>query len=162
MTENGYYKGFAINGFTTCKLKHNNKYVVYHANPNVYGKEWYDFCMVDFDDDMCLARIHGFLQYKTSGLPTNVLLGDGKSVEEIAASSENDYFMYIVIHVATKHLNYSKIEENFITLFQLGNNENYYYLVIVDSIVGQLMVKKVKFSILWHVDELFNCFSHLH
>ncbi len=92
MTENRFHKGFAINGFTKCKLKHNNEYVVYHANSNVYGEEWYDFCMVDFDDDMCLARIHGFLQYKTSGLPTNVLLGDGKSVEEIAAS------LYVCCH----------------------------------------------------------------
>ncbi len=105
MTENGYCKGFAINGFTKCKLKHNYEYVVYHANLNVYGEEWYDFCIVDFDDDVCPAHIHGFL----SGLATNVLLGDGKSVAEIATSIEHNYSMYVVIHAAKNILTIQKL-----------------------------------------------------
>ncbi len=94
--------------------------------------------MVDFDDDMCPVRIHGFFQYKTSGLLTNALLGDGKSVEEIAASNEHNNSMYDVIHAA-KNLNYSKIEDKFITSFQLGGDEKHHYIVSVDSIVGPLM-----------------------
>ncbi len=38
-----------------------------------------------------------------------------------------------------KHLNYSKIEENFFTSFQLGGDEKHHYIVSVDSIVGPLM-----------------------
>ncbi len=44
-----------------------------------------------------------------------------------------------VIHEA-KNLNYSKIEENVITLFQLGGDEKHHYIVSVDSIVAPLMV----------------------
>ncbi len=106
-----------INGYTKCKLKHNDDQIVYHANPSSMGSEWYDFCMVDFDDDMCPARIHGFFQYKSSGVPTNKLVGAGNSVKDIRESKEHDYSMYAVIHAAKKHLNYSKLEEHFVSSF---------------------------------------------
>ncbi len=47
--------------------------------------------------------------------------------------------MYVVIHAAKKHLDYSEIEENFITSFQLRGDEKHHYIVSVDSIVGPLM-----------------------
>ncbi len=94
MTENGHDGGFVIHGYTKCKLRHNNYQIIYHANPSLLGSEWYDFCMVDFDDNMCPACIHGYFQYKSSGIPTNVLLGDGKSMEDVGA---HDYSMHAVV-----------------------------------------------------------------
>ncbi len=39
--------------------------------------------MVDFDENMSPAHMHGFFQYNSSVFPTNVLHGDGKSIEDI-------------------------------------------------------------------------------
>ncbi len=68
-------------------------------------------------------------QYKSRGIPTNVLLGDGKSIEDIRASKEHDYSMYVVVHAAKKHLNYSKLEDS----FQLGGMKD----IIISSVLIQ-------------------------
>ncbi len=91
--------------------------------------------MVDFDENMSPAHMHGFFQYNSSVFPTNVLHSDGKSIEDIRASKEHDYSMSAVVHAAKKHFNYSKLKRDFISSFQLGGHERHHYIISVNSIV---------------------------
>ncbi len=76
ITEFKYYQGFVVSGFAKCKINHEKGELPYHANLHIAGEIWYDFCMVNFEDNMYQACIHSFFQMRLSSVPTKVLVED--------------------------------------------------------------------------------------
>ncbi len=140
MSENGYNLGFLIDGFTKCIINSSeNDDVAFNANPNPFGGEWYDFCMVNFDVCVCTARIHGFFQYATNGVPTNALLQESHTINKIHTRNMKDKRMYAVIYAATSELDYDTLERQFVSKFILGNVKRHHYTIDIANIVGPLM-----------------------
>ncbi len=69
ITEIGHHCGFVVRGFTKCKINHGKeKHII--KNPRIGDEECDNFCMVNFEDNMYPACIHGFFQMRSSNVPT--------------------------------------------------------------------------------------------
>ncbi len=95
--------------------------------------------MVNFDTCVCLARIYGFFQYSTNGVPTNALLQEGHTVNKIHTRKMKDKTMYAVTNAATSESDYDTLDRQFVSKFILGNYKRHHYITDVANIVGSLM-----------------------
>ena len=150
----GYYGAISIIGYTEMKLYlpgYGNDGIIFRASENYKKREWYDFCMVQFDGEgdgapsnyVCPARIEGFFKYdtKASSVPTPQLINDMEyTVDDIQNNKMQDNNIYAVIHASTTYLTWSQLEENFVMGFELGELNECVYIVGIASILDPLFV----------------------
>ena len=74
-----YYGAFRVQGFTRMNIRPANSEapVNFHASEYLRGGPWYDFGMVQFEEDdvpksdtTCPAKIYGYFRYMDPGVPT--------------------------------------------------------------------------------------------
>ena len=140
MSDNGYKKKFSIRGYTCAKIKHAGGKLLLRCAPTYRGFEWYDFCMVKYNDaDESPAKILGFFQYQITGILMPELVDQGHSIEDIASQNMTDFSLYAVVRSAKKYLSYKEIASKFTTTFELGIGQEYLYILNADSILGPLL-----------------------
>ena len=84
MSDAGFKGEFKIRGFTCAKIRHGGGNLLFRCSPTYRGHEWYDFCMINYNqNNQSPAKIIGFFQYETVGIPTPNLLDSGMTVEDI-------------------------------------------------------------------------------
>ena len=139
MADAGYKGQFKIRGFTCAKIKHDDGKLLLRCSPTYRGYQWYDFCMINYNlNNQSPAKIIGFFQYDTAGIPTPDLVDSGMTFDEIRQGKTRDYAIYAVVRSAKKYLSYEEIEKKFAVEFELGVGEEYMYILNVDSILGPL------------------------
>jgi hypothetical protein len=132
-------------------LEHNHidSLVIYYASPNINGKEWYDYAMIEFKDDKdetntCPAKILGFIRYNiTLGIPTPhfVELDENCTTElEENGMLLEDKHTYAVIHTASDYVSLNDLDTNFVMSFKLGDISKCLYIVKIEAIHGPLFV----------------------
>ncbi len=95
----------------------------------LYGSKRYHFAMVEFAEDndngetnnTCPAKILGFFNYKSKGVPMPDLVEAGHSVMEIKANKMHDDTLYAVVHTSTQYVSSDNLMQNFIAPFTLGD-----------------------------------------
>ena len=150
--DNRWTGQFDIIGYTAFKMCPSgvDDHVTFYASEYLNGGPWYDFAMIQFDEDNmsradCVspARVLGFFQYDTAGVPTPKLINEeGHTPEEINDHWMHDKSMYAVVHTATSYVPWSKIEADFVVPFKLGPINNHIYIVNVDNIIDPLFAFK--------------------
>jgi hypothetical protein len=90
------------------------------------------------------AMILGFVRYKiTLGIPTLQFTGEEElplnTIQENMAVGNN---LYVVLHTASDYLSSEQLENEFVSLFILGDVMNCVYIVKVEAIHGSLFVFK--------------------
>ncbi len=97
--------------------------------------------MDDGDTATCPAKILGFVRYNiTSGIPMPHISGIDGLLNEIPNNESVDHNFYVVVYTASDYVSIDQLQNDFITLFTLGNIETCLYIVDVDSICGPLFV----------------------
>ena len=145
------YRGiFQVEGFTRFKMCPQNcdEKVHFHASEYIQGSPWYDFGMVQFEEDdkpcsetICPAQIMGFFHYITPGVPTPHLSDEkGFSNEDIDEDWKHDTNVYAVVHTASKYFSWSDIERDFVVPFELGDMKKCLSIINVHNIIDPLYV----------------------
>jgi len=110
---------FSVTAYTCYKQDMDGKKVIYRASSNYRGSEWYDFCLIKYSEvGFYPAKILGFLKYPDK--------------EQ----------MFAAVLCAKYPLTTEEIDESFITTFQLGETEESYDVVPVESIENPMLAIK--------------------
>ena len=140
----GWTGSFDVKGYTsyTTQMENNDNFIKFHANEVYHGKQWYDWCMVNFkvsdsseEWKTCPSKIIGFFSYMTAGIPTPI----NQSQVEDDTSRVMDPTQYAVIHTAKEYVSWDFFEKNFVITFELGGVESL-YMVDVQTIESPLFV----------------------
>ncbi len=92
----------------------------------------------------CHAMILGLVQYNiTLGTPSPQFTGEEElTLNTIQENMAVDNNLYVVIHTASDYVSSDQLEEEFVSLFILGDVMNCVYIVKVEAIHGHLFVFK--------------------
>jgi hypothetical protein len=150
--ENGWTGAFQVTGYTSYKthLPTSSDTVTFHANEFTHGNEWYDWCMIQFEEEgladnecICPAMIVGIFKYDTVGIPTPHLIRDLEyNAEYISDEQLKDDTTYVIVHASSEWLPYRKLEQNFICCFKLGDLDDSVFIVDVKYIRHALYVQR--------------------
>ena len=146
----GCQSNFSVTGFTTYHktCKNHDKTTIFQANHRYCGKQRYDWCLIQFDDQddpenlICPSKILGFVEFH-KGLPTPYLVQEmNYSPTHIITHQLEDTSKYVVIHTSTEYVHPNSLIDDFVCKVTLGDPETYIYVVSVDSIVDSLNVSQ--------------------
>ncbi len=138
----GYTNKFKVTGYTTCMIKKDSdeESVKFYATEYMNGDRQYDFAMIDFllddgDTATCPAKILGFVRYNiTSGILMPHISGNDGLSNEIPNNKSVDHNLYFIVHTPSDYISIDQLQNDFITLFTLGNIETCLYIVDADAI----------------------------
>ena len=139
---------FSIKGYTTYHktFGDNDKVTVFQANTRYYGKQRYDWCLVQYDGDndtedlIYASKILGFVEFD-KGLPTPHLVEEmNHSPTHITTHQLKDETKYVVIHTTKNCLNPIVLIDEFVSEVELGDPSTHIYVVSVECILDPLNV----------------------
>ena len=139
---------FSVKGYTTYHktFGDNDKATIFQANSRYYGKERYDWCLVQFDGDddpenlIYASKILGFVEFD-KGLPTPHLVEEmNHSPTHIMTHQLIDETKYVVIHTTKTFLNPNTLIDEFVSEVELGDPLTHIYVVNVECILDPLNV----------------------
>jgi len=143
-TASNWRDRFIVEGYTSARisLPGYESHVLFHCNPCHFGKERYDFCLVNFTTDnddehekTCPAKILSFVRFATPGFPTPALQHDNE-VDKLSGDNR----LYVIIHAANEYISWDDMESEFVFSFTLGKINNCVYIIDVDTISDPLFV----------------------
>ena len=115
----GVEENFSVKAYSCYKQDMDGKKVIYRASANYRGSEWYDFCLIKYSEvGFYPAKILGFLKY------------------------HHKEQMFAAVIFSKDPLTTKEIDESFITTFNLGETEDRYDVVPVESIENPLLAVK--------------------
>ena len=116
-----------------------DKKVIYYATEQKYGREQYDYAMIDFEGDngntqSCPSLILGFVRYDiTLGIPTPQLIHEDElSLLDIQRNMCIDNSLYAVVHSGSDYLPLEQLKHEFVSKFVLGDVMTCLYIVILN------------------------------
>jgi hypothetical protein len=146
---NGYSDSYKLTGYTSLTIRDADKKVIYYATEQKYGREQYDYAMIDFEGDngnpqSCPSLILGFVRYDiTLGIPTPQFIHEDElSLLDIQQNMCIDNSLYAVVHSASDYLPLEQLQHEFVSKFVLGDVMTCLYIVKIESIRGPLNVFK--------------------
>jgi len=141
----GYTGTYCCQGFTELSVKTPTGSVIYRANEYFYGSSWYDWALVqdpDNDEALYIAKILGFVRYKTRGFPTyNLVHNDGMTPAEIDADNAHDNTLYAIVRGSRDCYDEEKMDQQMYTRFQV-NADDSGYIIPVSCIKKPLLVTR--------------------
>ena len=143
-------QSFEVEGFTSLKAPINNGEnttynVTFKCSPMERGREWYDFALIrmpktkeKLNGDTCVAKILGFVMYKTKGALTfKHIMMDDKTKDEVLQST--DKTRYMIVQCEEEFTEYKDITKSFVKRIRLQSH-NHIHIIPIGCIVGPLLV----------------------
>ena len=112
------HEQFEITGYTMYKKTENGVDTVFRASELFWGKEWYDFAFIKYDDGLYPTKLLGFIQYTKGELPYGM---DRETT-------------YAVVHCSDSRFDVDGLKREFVRGFELGVQDTSYDIVLVSAI----------------------------
>lgn len=101
-----------VSGFTEMKMTDvEGKTILYRTSPWFMGNEWYDFTMVEFNEEEIVSTY------------PSLMLGFLEIPKGRALSTDDKCSHYAVVRIATKSLSCQALKEEFITQFTISDKD---------------------------------------
>ncbi len=107
-----------------CKINHDKEKLLYHKSTHIVGEDLYDFCMVDFEYNMCPSHIHGYFPMRFSSVPTNKL-EEGR-IEAFYDKNLVDNSTYAIAHASKEYMRYNNLQKSLVGNFLIGGDERHH------------------------------------